>query len=172
MILNKETLSYYIGSASTDRINSRFSKHLIYLNGSKIVKNSVNKYGLHNFATAANVGTYSNIVISVTDGTASASLAAFAVAVTQVGTGSVTLSWMPPTENTDGSTLTNLSGYHIYYGTSANALTQSIDLNNVGITTYVIPNLSSGTTYYFALKAYTANGLDSDMSNVASKSIT
>jgi group I intron endonuclease len=49
MILNKETLSYYIGSASTDRINSRFSKHLIYLNGSKIVKNSVNKYGLHNF---------------------------------------------------------------------------------------------------------------------------
>jgi len=50
MILNKETLSYYIGSASTDRFNSRFSKHLIYLNGSKIVKNSVNKYGLHNFA--------------------------------------------------------------------------------------------------------------------------
>jgi group I intron endonuclease len=50
MILNKETLSYYIGSASTDRINSRFSKHLIYLNGSKIVKNSVNRYGLHNFA--------------------------------------------------------------------------------------------------------------------------
>jgi group I intron endonuclease len=50
MILNKETLSYYIGSASTDRINSRFSKHLIYLNGSKIVKNSVNKHGLHNFA--------------------------------------------------------------------------------------------------------------------------
>src|SRR6478752_10256220 len=49
MILNKETLSYYIGSASTDRINSRFSKHLIYLNGSKIVKNSVNKYGLANF---------------------------------------------------------------------------------------------------------------------------
>lgn len=50
IILNKETLSYYIGSASTDRINSRFTKHLIYLNGSKIVKNSVNKYGLHNFA--------------------------------------------------------------------------------------------------------------------------
>ena len=29
MILNKETLSYYIGSASTDRINSRFTNHLI-----------------------------------------------------------------------------------------------------------------------------------------------
>lgn len=50
MILNKETLSYYIGSASTGRINSRFTSHLIYFNGSKMVKNSVKKYGLHNFA--------------------------------------------------------------------------------------------------------------------------
>lgn len=49
MILNKETLSYYIGSASTGRFNSRFTNHLIYLNGSKIIKNSINKYGLHNF---------------------------------------------------------------------------------------------------------------------------
>jgi group I intron endonuclease len=50
MILNKDTLSYYIGSASTGRINSRFTNHLIYFNGSKIVKNAVKKYGLHNFA--------------------------------------------------------------------------------------------------------------------------
>lgn len=50
MILNKETLSYYIGSASTGRLNSRFTNHLIYLTGSKIIKNSVKKYGLHNFA--------------------------------------------------------------------------------------------------------------------------
>lgn len=49
MILNKETLSYYIGSASTGIINSRFTNHLIYLKGSKIIKNSVKKYGLHNF---------------------------------------------------------------------------------------------------------------------------
>ena len=49
MVLNKETLSYYIGSASTGKFNSRFTSHLIYLTGSKIVKNSVKKYGLHNF---------------------------------------------------------------------------------------------------------------------------
>jgi group I intron endonuclease len=49
MVLNKETLSYYIGSASTGRFNSRFTSHLIYLTGSKVVKNSVKKYGLHNF---------------------------------------------------------------------------------------------------------------------------
>lgn len=50
MILNKENLSYYIGSASTGRINSRFTNHLIYFNGSKVVKNAVKKYGLENFA--------------------------------------------------------------------------------------------------------------------------
>ncbi|KAH8836193.1 GIY-YIG endonuclease, partial (mitochondrion) [Drechmeria coniospora] len=50
MILNKDTLSYYIGSASTGKINSRFTNHLIYFNGSKVIKNSVKKYGLHNFA--------------------------------------------------------------------------------------------------------------------------
>lgn len=50
MILNKETLSYYIGSASTGKFNSRFTSHLIYLTGSKIIKNSVRKYGLHNFS--------------------------------------------------------------------------------------------------------------------------
>ena len=49
MILNKETWSYYIGSAYTGRINSRFTNHLIYLSGSKVLKNSVNKYGIHNF---------------------------------------------------------------------------------------------------------------------------
>ena len=50
LILNKETLSYYIGSASTNRFNSRFTSHLIYLTGSKVIKNSVNKYGLTKFA--------------------------------------------------------------------------------------------------------------------------
>lgn len=50
MIFNLVTENYYIGSASTNRFMSRFSKHLIYLLGSKVVKNSVLKYGLSNFA--------------------------------------------------------------------------------------------------------------------------
>lgn len=49
MILNKESLNYYIGSASTDKFNSRFTSHLVYLKGSKVIKNSVKKYGLYNF---------------------------------------------------------------------------------------------------------------------------
>jgi group I intron endonuclease len=49
LILNKETLDYYIGSASTNRFNARFSNHLFHLTGSKIVKNAVKKYGLKSF---------------------------------------------------------------------------------------------------------------------------
>src|SRR6202023_1907333 len=53
-------------------------------------------------------GTYSNIVISVSDGTASASLTAFSIAVNQISNGSATVNWTPPTSNSDGSTLLSL----------------------------------------------------------------
>lgn len=50
MIINKITKDYYIGSASTNRFYSRFSNHVIYFIGSKIVKLAVKKYKLENFA--------------------------------------------------------------------------------------------------------------------------
>jgi len=50
MILNKITTDYYIGSASTNRFYARFSNHVIYFRGSKIVKSAVKKYELKNFA--------------------------------------------------------------------------------------------------------------------------
>lgn len=50
LILNKVTLDYYIGSASTNRINKRFANHLIHLTGSKVLKNAVKKYKLSKFA--------------------------------------------------------------------------------------------------------------------------
>nr|YP_010845487.1 hypothetical protein QQP14_mgp06 [Aspergillus affinis]UPW99839.1 hypothetical protein [Aspergillus affinis] len=49
LIVNKITLDYYIGSAATGKLYSRFHKHLISLVGSKIVKNAVRKYGIDNF---------------------------------------------------------------------------------------------------------------------------
>jgi group I intron endonuclease len=50
IIINKITKDYYIGSAATNRFYSRFSNHLIYFRGSKIVKLAVKKYNLENFA--------------------------------------------------------------------------------------------------------------------------
>jgi len=126
--------------------------------------------------TAANVGTYSNIVITASTGHASASLAAFSIAVKQAagssapGTGSVTISWLPPTENVNGSALTNLAGYHIYYGTSQTNLNQMVNVTNPGLATYVVSNLSA-TTWYFALASVNSNGVESPRTAVLSHAV-
>jgi hypothetical protein len=120
--------------------------------------------------TVAQVGTYSSIVIKVSDGKASASLPSFAISVTQDSPGAATLTWLPPTQNTDGSVLTNLSGYRIYYGTSSSALTKTVTLNNAGLSAFVVQNLSPAT-YYFALKSLTSSGAESKMSQIVSKTV-
>lgn len=83
---------------------------------------------------------------------------------------SATLTWVAPTENTDGTVLTGLAGYHIYYGTSADALTTEVDVADAATTTYVVNGLAAGT-YYFAVAAYTAMGTESAQSDIASKTI-
>jgi hypothetical protein len=120
--------------------------------------------------TAADVSTYSNITIGVSDGTTSVSLPAFQIAVTQIANGSATLSWAAPTENMDGTPLTNLAGYQIYYGTSVSAMTHTLQIANPGIDTYVVSNLSPAT-WYFSVKAYTSANVQSSASAEVSKTI-
>ncbi len=114
------------------------------------------------------IGVYNGITISVSDGPNSASLAAFSVTVTQVALGSATLSWTPPTQNVDGSQLTDLAGYRIYYGTARGTYLTSIQINNPGIATYVVENLTPNT-YYFVSTAFKSNGVESEFSNEAVK---
>jgi hypothetical protein len=120
--------------------------------------------------TSANAGTYSNIIISVSDGTNRVSLPAFAITVAQATNGSATLSWTPPTQNTDGSTLTNLTGYRVVYGRSSTSLDQIVQIANAGASAYTVTGLSSGT-WYFAVKAYNSAGAESNVSNVGTKAI-
>jgi hypothetical protein len=121
--------------------------------------------------TAADIATYSNITITVSDGRANASIGPFAIAVTATGSGVATLSWTPPTQNSDGSSLTDLAGYQISYGRSAEDLGQFISVTNASVSTYVVENLTTGT-WYFAVSAVNARGITSPLSNVASKTIT
>jgi hypothetical protein len=81
-----------------------------------------------------------------------------------------TLSWEAPTANTNGSALTNLAGYKIYYGGSPSKMTDSVQIKSVGVQTYVIDNLSAGT-WYFAIMAVTSAGTESALSNVVSLTI-
>lgn len=119
----------------------------------------------------ASVGTDSNIVISVSDGYTSVSLAPFSISVSQPATsGAATLTWTAPTTNTNGSALTDLAGYHVYYGTSPSTLSTVVDVANPATTSYTVSNLASGT-WYFAVNAYTTSGIESSLSNTGSKSI-
>jgi hypothetical protein len=120
--------------------------------------------------TTAQVGTYSGIVITVSDGKVSQSLPAFSITVNSpASNGTATLSWSAPTQNTDGSTLTNLAGYKLYHGTSASALT---DVRTVASnsSTYQFTSLAAGT-HYFAISAYNSDGVESSLSVAGSKSI-
>jgi hypothetical protein len=119
---------------------------------------------------AGDVGTSGAIVISVSDGTGTVSLSAFTINVLAAATGSVTVSWLPPTTNTDGSTLIDLEGYRVAYGRAADDLDESVDLANPGLTTYTISNLTSGQ-WFFAVYAINSAGMQSDLSNVATKTI-
>src|SRR5690606_17688356 len=118
----------------------------------------------------ADVRTYSNILISVSDGEATAQLPAFSISVESVGFGSATLSWTAPTQRTDGTPLDDLAGYKVYWGTESRDYTESVQIDNSGVTTYVVENLGPGT-YYFALTALSSDGFESDYSNEASKTI-
>lgn len=121
--------------------------------------------------TAQQAGTYGNIVISVSDGVVSRSLTAFSITVTQpAAQGLARLMWSAPTRNTDGSTLTDLSGYWVFHGTSANALNEAVQLAGNSNTTYTFTSLSSGT-HYFAVAAYNSTGSQSERSAVLSKTI-
>jgi hypothetical protein len=123
-------------------------------------------------------GVHSNIVITAYDGYFKAVLPAFSIAVgaaasqpatppvNQAPAGPVTVQWLPPTQNTDGSALTNLAGYRVYYGTTTN-LDHTITISNPGLARYVIGDLPPAT-WYFAMTAYNTNGQESDRSQIQS----
>ena len=124
--------------------------------------------------TPTATGTFANIVVSASDGTAKGSLPAFSIKVvtpTPVsGNGSATLAWTDPTLNTNGSSLTNLAGVHLFYGQSQGAMTNEITVPSTSENTYTISGLNSGT-WYFAATAYTTTGVQSAMSAIGTKTI-
>jgi len=121
-------------------------------------------------ASLGTEGTYDNIRITVSDGGLDASTPQFSINVTQVALGSATLSWTAPTQNTDGSTLENLAGYNIYYGTSLGSYPSRVHVDNPGLTTYVVENLVPDN-YFFVSTAVNSMGMESSFSNVAEKMV-
>jgi Putative Ig domain len=126
---------------------------------------------LSGMPSSTQTGTYGNIIVSVSDGQASSALAPFSISVTgAAATGQATVNWSPPTQNTNGTALTNLAGVRIYYGPSASSLSQLTQVAGTAVNSYTISNLSAGTWYFGAL-AYTTTGAQSSMSSIVSKTV-
>lgn len=119
---------------------------------------------------AGSEGTYPNIRITASDGTVTTSLTAFAIEVLQSANGTATLTWTPPTQNTDGSALTDLDSYRIYYGTSPGNYPNQVVVDNPGLSSYVLQNLAPNT-YYFVSTSINASGIESAYSNMATMTV-
>jgi len=70
------------------------------------------------------------------------------------GNGRVTLYWETPEDNT------YITHYRVYYGTQSDNLDKQVDTVSNNNTWYV-PDLTNGTTHYFALSALDSDGNES-----------
>lgn len=82
--------------------------------------------------------------------------------------GAATISWSPPTQNADGSHLGNLVGYRIYFGKRATRLDRSIEIDNPGLTRYMVEDLAPAR-WHFAMTSVNAQGVESARSKTVSK---
>jgi hypothetical protein len=82
---------------------------------------------------------------------------------------SAVLSWTPPTTNADGTPITDLKGYVIWYGPSAQGFTKTVNLGLVS--TYTFADLAAGA-WNFAIQAVNSFNVDSALSAVVSKLLT
>jgi hypothetical protein len=138
---------------------------------------------------SSDLGIFANIVISVSDGVAVTALPAFSIAVASgtasttptppaptapappaAGTGTATLSWTAPTQNADGTSLTDLAGFRVYYGPNPTDLSLRQTLFDPQAVQAAVSGLSSGT-WYFAVSAFNSAGAESALSNTRSKTI-
>lgn len=94
----------------------------------------------------------------------------FVVAFAQRPTMDVRLSWTAPTQNTDGTPLTDLAGYKVYWGARGGPYPNSVTITGTA-TTYVVEGqvLAQNTEYCFVVTAFNSAQRESAMSNEACK---
>ena len=86
--------------------------------------------------------------------------------------GTASVSWTAPTQNMDGTPLTNLAGYKLYWATTTAGVPSAtpVVINSPTTLSYNVTGLAAGT-WYFGAKASNSAGVDSNMSNLANKTI-
>ncbi len=114
---------------------------------------------------AGDVRSWTGIRIHVSDGAASASLSSFSIDVRaeSSGGGEIELAWNAPTHNVDGSLLTDLAGYKLYFGRTGGTLTETREINDSSATSHVIEGLAAGD-WRFTITAVNGTGQESQFS--------
>jgi hypothetical protein len=81
----------------------------------------------------------------------------------------VTLNWTPPTRNEDGSPLTDLAGFRVYYGQTRGAWERTLDVPAV-VASIELEGLATGA-WYFVVTSYNAAGIESVPTGVVGTTI-
>jgi hypothetical protein len=82
--------------------------------------------------------------------------------VTSLQAAEISLAWDPPTNNVDGTPLTDVVGYRIYHGIQSGIYSGFTNVANVA--TARVSNLQEGLTNYFAVTTLNAAGNESGYS--------
>lgn len=163
-------------------------------NGDRLTFKIANKptWASFNAATGALTGTptvtattvAADVTISVSDGRSTTTLPPFDIEVVAPApvlannespapalpaNNRATVQWNAPTTNSDGSTLTDLAGFKLYYGRTGGMLDQMVQISSPNTTQQIVENLASGT-WYFAVSAVNAAGIESQLSALATRS--
>ncbi len=117
----------------------------------------------------ADAATTLRVNYTMTSGAGTVGMQAAALSQGQAA-GSATLTWQPPTLNSDGSPLSDLSAFKVYWGTALGSYPQSTKVSNAAARTHTVTGLAKGT-WYFVVTALNAQGVESPYSNVWSKTV-
>jgi hypothetical protein len=166
----ERTLTYYIGGwNSTGRVTVTLPNAPTYTttfsSGSSYSRVITVKFRADAPATLR-----VNYTMTAGAGTINMQAAALSQAAALVPPGSAILTWQPPALNTDGSPVSDLAAFKVYWGTTQGTYSQSTKIANAAARTYTVSGLAKGT-WYFVVTALNAQGIESPYSNVWSKTV-
>ena len=128
--------------------------------------------GAFTYTPQPNASGVDALTFRVNDGQLDSNTATVAITITTdtpPPEGQVRLLWDPPTMNVDGTPLTDLAGFNVYYWQASWLNPAVVDAGNQ--TVYTLGGLEVGKTYHFAVTAYDASGNESVWSQEAQATI-
>jgi hypothetical protein len=99
-----------------------------------------------------------------------AALSQSASAPSATPSGEAGLTWQAPVSNMDGTVLTDLSGFNLYWGSTPGTYSHSTRIPNAASRSHTVTGLAPGT-WHFVVTAVNGEGTESSYSNVWSKTV-